>query len=460
MDSMYENQNIRLERFEIIGLNGDKDVSLTFDNNIRILLGENGTGKTTILTTLYYILSRKFYQLNNIEFSEIHLHLSSNEVITLEKEWLSLSLNAEANRYYKHLENYLNEEELHEALNIVYGKGSLQNFRNQYYDKIKSKGIPFAHINRLIMHLRRTIEENNSYKYNEKIYNVDRKIKDIFNQKILYFPTYRRIEEELEKLGLNLHENLSNEFGIINFGMDDVQNIFNKIKNDIKEESLKSYSKVTGDMIKHLIYPEEQSSHEIEKDVLKNSEILKIVLDRFGNDLDIADKEYISNLIVTDKIFRKEYNSLLFYLNNLINNYMKHKKRDDSIKEFAKICNKYLVDKEVIFNESNGELFIQTIKKRRKVELSQLSSGEKQIVSILSRVFLDFNNNFIILFDEPELSLSIEWQEMLLPDIINSGKCSFLFAVTHSPFIFDNQLDKYAMGINMFVKERLQNYGE
>jgi hypothetical protein len=29
---------------------------------------------------------------------------------------------------------------------------------------------------------------------------------------------------------------------------------------------------------------------------------------------------------------------------------------------------------------------------------------------------------------------------MLLPDIIESGRCRFLIAATHSPFIFDNQL--------------------
>ncbi len=93
------------------------------------------------------------------------------------------------------------------------------------------------------------------------------------------------------------------------------------------------------------------------------------------------------------------------------------------------------------------------LKNNNKIELNKLSSGEKQIVSILAQVFLNFNDNFIILFDEPELSLSIEWQEMLLPDIVDSGKCSLLFAVTHSPFIFDNKLDSYATGIEMFIEE-------
>jgi predicted ATPase len=50
----------------------------------------------------------------------------------------------------------------------------------------------------------------------------------------------------------------------------------------------------------------------------------------------------------------------------------------------------------------------------------------------------------IVLIDEPELSLSLDWQKHLLPDVINSPGCAQLLAITHSPFIFDNELDMYA----------------
>ena len=59
----------------------------------------------------------------------------------------------------------------------------------------------------------------------------------------------------------------------------------------------------------------------------------------------------------------------------------------------------------------------------------------------------------IVLFDEPELSLSIYWQENLLPDIIESGNCMFLMAVTHSPFIFGDKLQKYTIGMHEFIKK-------
>ena len=72
---------------------------------------------------------------------------------------------------------------------------------------------------------------------------------------------------------------------------------------------------------------------------------------------------------------------------------------------------------------------------------------------MFSKIYLsDRNKRFIVLFDEPELSLSMIWQQQLLPDILNSKKCDFLLAVTHSPFIFDNELRNYAISLNEYFE--------
>ena len=41
---------------------------------------------------------------------------------------------------------------------------------------------------------------------------------------------------------------------------------------------------------------------------------------------------------------------------------------------------------------------------------------------------------------------------------MNSMKCKFLLAVTHSPFIFDNELEKYAIGINIYMDDLNEEY--
>ena len=99
-----------------------------------------------------------------------------------------------------------------------------------------------------------------------------------------------------------------------------------------------------------------------------------------------------------------------------------------------------------IYIESKGEITTEI------VGLSQLSSGEKQIVSLFSRLYLENNKETIVIIDEPELSLSIKWQSMLLPDIIRSGNCKLLLTVTHSPFIFDNEFDLDAREMRRYIK--------
>jgi len=123
------------------------------------------------------------------------------------------------------------------------------------------------------------------------------------------------------------------------------------------------------------------------------------------------------------------------------------------VKRFRDVCNQYLINKKVFYDESAIKIFVKSDRNYSEIALSKLSSGEKQIISIFSKIYLsESHKRFIVLFDEPELSLSILWQRSLLPDIINSGKCDFLLAVTHSPFIFENELDKYAIGLNEYVK--------
>ena len=87
-----------------------------------------------------------------------------------------------------------------------------------------------------------------------------------------------------------------------------------------------------------------------------------------------------------------------------------------------------------------------------KINFQDLSSGEKQIVSLFSHLCLDKNEKVFVFIDEPELSLSVDWQKTFLPDIVKSPKFVGLLATTHSPFVFDNDLENSVHGINEFVK--------
>lgn len=71
-----------------------------------------------------------------------------------------------------------------------------------------------------------------------------------------------------------------------------------------------------------------------------------------------------------------------------------------------------------------------------KIQLEQLSSGEKQLLLILTTVFLQEEEPNILLMDEPEISLHISWQDKLIEMIRKLNPNCQLILATHSPNIF------------------------
>ena len=155
-------------------------------------------------------------------------------------------------------------------------------------------------------------------------------------------------------------------------------------------------------------------------------------------------------------MYDDNYLHLLNLLHKLIANYDQQKHYDDRINGFVDTCNKYLNDKQFRYNPSNLTLKIymdDAHEDQEPVKLTQLSSGEKQIVSLFSKLYLESDEESIVIIDEPELSLSIKWQQMLLPDIMRSQNCKFLLTVTHSPFVFENEFDMDAREIRAYMSK-------
>ena len=51
------------------------DVRIAFDKQVKIFIGENGLGKTTILNCLYFLLEKNFLRLEEIQFEKYKLYL-------------------------------------------------------------------------------------------------------------------------------------------------------------------------------------------------------------------------------------------------------------------------------------------------------------------------------------------------------------------------------------------------
>lgn len=72
------------------------------------------------------------------------------------------------------------------------------------------------------------------------------------------------------------------------------------------------------------------------------------------------------------------------------------------------------------------------------IKLDQLSSGEKQMLLILTTVFLQEEKPNVLLMDEPEISLHISWQDRLIELIRELNPNCQVILTTHSPNIFAN----------------------
>ncbi len=121
--------------------------------------------------------------------------------------------------------------------------------------------------------------------------------------------------------------------------------------------------------------------------------------------------------------------------------------------KFTEVCNKYLVNKQFKYDESMLQVDIVSVDDDvTPIGIDDLSSGEKQIVSIFSKVYLGLSTPSILIIDEPEISLSIEWQKQFLKDIYDSHKINLLIATTHSPFIFKNEFRDFTKDMDVFRK--------
>lgn len=102
-----------------------------------------------------------------------------------------------------------------------------------------------------------------------------------------------------------------------------------------------------------------------------------------------------------------------------------------------------------LFN-SNGKMFsvkedggISIYHGSEEIDVSDLSSGEKQLILILLKVINSSGKPTIFLLDEPEISLHLDWQEKLINSILKINEKCQLIIVTHSPGVLMNGwLDK------------------
>lgn len=445
----------KLKLFEIQNLFNQFDVILPLDQDVNIFLGENGMGKTTILNCLYYTLSGKLEKLNNIIFETISITFADgekytvnhNDIVAYVEEYI---YDAPYKRRRLYLESIFSSKELENMYRLLSNGYEDEELKKYIFKVAEIYGVSYnlarreveRHISLHFMH------EGKKADY-KKVINFKSKLEEKIEEEILYFPTYRRIEEDISSLGIDVEKDRVKS-KLIQFGMTDVEKSTKEFLQTIKTVAINGFAKMTGVLLKQYL-----NSNFLELDDYKIEENkLSIALARIGDEIESEDKQRIIELVNSTDIYNPENRYLLNLIRNLIDSYERQNTYDEQIKKFVSTCNKYLNGKKYVYDESNVELGIYKEGTKRNISVQNLSSGEKQIISVFFKLYIEKNENCIVLFDEPELSLSIMWQNMFLPDVVNSGKCTSLIAVTHSPFIFENEFDQFARDMGNCLTER------
>lgn len=104
---------------------------------------------------------------------------------------------------------------------------------------------------------------------------------------------------------------------------------------------------------------------------------------------------------------------------------------------FRRIMNTYLKDSAKRIRRTSSEIIIEC-KRSGDLTYKALSSGERQLLYMMLKVVNSRGNNTIILMDEPEISLHLNWQENLIDSIKEINPKAQLIIVTHSPGIVMN----------------------
>ena len=328
-----------IKSFSIYGLFGTSDVHIPFEEDIKILIGENGLGKTQVLNIFYYTLSRNFSKLRDFVFESLEIVFVNGDSVRLyHKDIASGFSKRDSHLIARKVFNLIGVKEF-EELSLAAARGF-----NLHKHPLSSSLERIAPIE-VIQH----VLDELTYERNSKAHSIRyEKRKDKYLEKpelkkcwngigenfgdvhIMYFPTFRRVEEDLRNLGYN-EEDLAlsrDDNRLIHFGMADVRQRFDQIENNIDKLLKEGLAEFTKDILNVVIDEEATPTDQILAKI--NEEDLDIILSRVGKQLQ-TQKEAVKNIVAKKQL----KNPLSAYLlQKLVDIYEKQKELDNSVKVF------------------------------------------------------------------------------------------------------------------------------
>ncbi|MCE2403114.1 AAA family ATPase [Candidatus Poribacteria bacterium] len=426
-------QNYYIESFKVTKLWGYRNINLTFNKDVNIIIGPNGSGKTTVLYLLYSILSLDLLNLLNFNFDRVEIKLKGF------KESSVRTVTVKSNTEDGVWEIGIGKKKFPLNIEALFDR-RLPGYYRDETGRITTRTLP--------PHLRRRIIPEELYDELTTLVPlvwlpVSRRLPVTENEEERY---PRRVSLESVDLRLeNLLEGLSRYYSILNAQLSERYREFER------QVLLAILYNKDQDQLKHMLSIPSSLPTEVEKEKLVRAFKAAGLLDRKMqgriNEHFDETKVAVKRLNSQDANDSKAEDLFMLPLISRTQAMVKYAEELETDREriFASLrlyentVNSFLNDKSIKVNES-GRLIIESVT-QSELSLRDLSSGEKQILILFTETLLQVDEPMVYIADEPELSLHVSWQRKLLDSLVKLGGQIQVIVATHSPDIVGKFLD-------------------
>ncbi|HEX5155408.1 MAG TPA: AAA family ATPase [Parafilimonas sp.] len=411
-------EKVKIEKFW-----DDKEVNLKFKDDVNFLIGVNGSGKTTIINLIAATLKADFVTLDRFQFKKITVTLKPYIIDSKTKKTAFIevekadkenspypSIIFKIKRYEDNEPKKYLLDELEES--HIYRVTGISNIHRKIVRGSKFERDVNVALEELVNVSWLSIHRTSSpfMKREERSFesSIDLKIEELQIDLVKYFSQLnRKYTLETEKFQKFIFESL------IDTLPEDSSLFARNIDSEKEKDSLKqifALFKLNQNTI----------NTKLENYFKAYDSSLKKINQKQG--LGIEDLSYLIGIRRIHSV-AQEWNKVVDTQKNI------NKPKET----FLIVINSLLQRKELIINEKN-ELIVKT-QSGKIFPLTNLSSGEKQLLIILGQSLLQEQKTHIYIADEPELSLHVEWQEKLVISLKSINPNSQIIFATHSPDI-------------------------
>ncbi|MHB1185770.1 MAG: AAA family ATPase [Desulfobulbia bacterium] len=430
--------------FTINGLFGrSEQVGIRLNEKVQIIYGVNGSGKTTVLKLLYSMLSGRLYEIRNIAFSTMILALDNGK-----------SLVAELSEQKRPAKRGVDRKCFVITISLKGKTGKVEQ-SSEVDDEVElSERVPYHAIENEIPELSRV----GSREWLDSITGDYLTLADVIEKYSNRLPWlqpsteigwYRKVIAnfsvkliQTQRL-MTLKSEVSKNYGRRSVRYENtVIEYSEKLRMLIRDqlsESMQMAQSLDSTYPRRLL--QGQANKRLSDDVLKG---LLADTERLGEKLRTVDllSKGDNVEIALESISDENRRAIALYLSDTIKKYETIEPFADKLLLFLEIVNgKFEPQKSV---EIGGREGIRIgLRDGGTIHPGLLSSGEQHEIVLLFDLIFFSTPGTLVLIDEPEISLHIDWQKKFLSDVEAIGNAADLRFVlaTHSPAIIGSRID-------------------